>query len=132
MNKIKSFNWSGILNVIKCCLIGVVTTLIGIVFFAIVLKFTDFSNVIISYVNNAIKAIAIFVMILCLKRKGVDRLLFKAVFCGAIYAVLCFIIFSILNGAFVFNMSILYDLLFSIIVSVIASIIINISFRKNV
>ena len=131
MNKIKSFRWTGLLNIIKCCMLGIITTLIGIVFFAIVLKFTDFSNVIISYVNDVIKALSIFVMIICLKKKGEDKLLLKAIFVGILYAVLSFVVFSIINGQFVFNLSFLYDLLFAVIVSVIASVIVNITFKRN-
>ena len=132
MQKLKSFNWSGILNVIKCCLVGIVTTLIGIVFFAIVLKFADFSSTIINYVNNVIKTLSIFIMVLCLKRRGEDKLLIKSIIAGTLYSLLSFIVFSIINGGFDFNLSLLYDLLFAVIVSVIAAVIINITFKRKV
>ena len=132
MQKLKSFNWSGILNVIKCCLVGIVTTLIGIVFFAIVLKFADFSSTIINYVNNVIKTLSIFIMVLCLKRRGEDKLLIKSIIAGTLYSLLSFIVFSIINGGFDFNLSLLYDSLFAVIVSVIAAVIINITFKRKV
>ena len=130
MQKLKSINWSGFLSILKSCLIGIVVTLIGIVFFAIVLKFTDLNSTVITAVNNIIKALAIFFMIFFLKKGGNGKLIVKALFAGIIYAVLSFLIFSIMNGGFVFNLSILYDLLFALIVSVIAAVILNLTSKK--
>lgn len=132
MQKLKSFNWSWLLSILKCCLIGIVATLIGTVIFAFSLKFANLSLTAISYINDLIKAFSIFIMVMCIKRANGDKLLFKALLGGAIYAVLSYIVFSILNGGFVFNLSFLYDLLFSIIVAAIVSVIINILNRRNV
>ena len=130
MQKLKSINWSGFLSILKCCLIGIVVTLIGIVFFAIVLKFADLNSTVITAVNNIIKALAIFFMVFCLKKSGNGKLIVKALVAGLIYAVLSFLIFSIMNGGFMFNLSILYDLLFALIVSVIAAVILNLTSKK--
>ena len=130
MQKTK-FNFSGFLSIIKCVLIGIISTLIGIVIFSVVLKFADLSSMIISYVNDIIKAFSIFIIVMCIKRKDGNKLLVKAIFAGAIYAVLSFAVFSILNGGFVFNMTFVYDLLFALIVSAIVSVIINILNHKN-
>ena len=59
MQKIKSMNWSGLLNIIKCCLIGIVTTLLGTVIFAFVLKFLSLSSKFIAYINDIIKVFSI-------------------------------------------------------------------------
>ena len=61
MQKVK-FNFSGLLTIIKCVLIGVISTLIGIVLFSVVLKFADLSGIIISYVNDIIKVFSIFII----------------------------------------------------------------------
>ena len=132
MQKIKSFKLGGLLNIIKCSLIGIIATLIGTVIFAFVLKFANLSSTIINYINDVIKLFSIFIMIMCLKRKGGDKLFLKAIFAGLIYAIISFAIFSILNGGFVFDLSFVYDLLFAVIVSMIVSVIINILNRKNV
>ena len=132
MQKIKSFKLGGFLNIIKCSLIGIIVTLIGTVIFAFVLKFADLSSTIISYINDVIKLFSIFIMVVCLKKTGGDRLFIKAIFAGMIYALLCFLIFSILNGGFVLDLSFVYNLLFAVIVSAIVSVIINIINRKNV
>lgn len=132
MQKVKSFNLSGFVNILKCCLLAIVVTLVGIVLLAVVLKFVDLSSMVISYINDIIKALAIFVMILCIKKRNSDKLLVKSIVGGILYALLSFVVFSILNGSFTFNLSFLYDLLFSVIVSVIITIIINILKRKTV
>lgn len=126
MQKIKSINWSGIINIIKCCLIGVASTIIGTVIFAIVLKFSNLSTNFISWINNIIKIFSIFIMMSCVKKKNNGNLLIKAILAGAVYAILCFLIFSILNGCFSVDISFVYNLIFSIIASVIISVIINI------
>ena len=131
MQKIKSINFGGVLTLIKCALIGIVCSLLGTVIFAFVLKFANLSSTFISYINDIIKVFSIFIMVMCLKRKSGEKLLVKAVFSGIIYAVLSFVLFSILNGSFSFDLTILYDLLFALIVSAICSVIINILSRKN-
>ena len=132
MQKLKSIKWGGVLSILKCCLIGIVATLIGTVIFAVVLKFANLSTKIISYINDIIKVFSIFIMIMCVKRSNGEKLFFKALISGVVYALLTFIIFSILNGTFAMNLSFLYDLLFAVIVSLILSVIINILNRKNV
>lgn len=132
MQKIKSLNFSSLLSILKCCLLGIVTTLIGVVLFAVVLKFVDVPSMVVSYVNDIIKSVAIFVTMICIKKSHDGKLILKAVFAGVVYAVLSFIIFSIMNGGFTFNLSFLYDLLFAIIVAVIASIIVNLTFKRKV
>ena len=124
MQKLKSLNF-GITGIIKSVLIGIVSTLVGIVIFAIVLKFANIPSNAVNYVNDVIKALSIFIMVLILKRKNTGGLLIKSVVAGLLYAVLSFIIFSILNGGMVFDMSVLFDLLFAVAVSVIVSIILN-------
>ena len=131
MQKIKSLNWSGFLSIIKCCMIGILTTLIGLIIFAVILKFVDLSTNIIGYVNDAIKAVSIFVMLFCIKKTNGDKLILKSIFAGLLYAVLSLIVFAILNKGFSFNLTILYDVLFALIVSVIVAIIINLLHKKN-
>ncbi len=129
MNKIKSIS-SSILPILKSVLIGLVVTLVGVVAFAVVLKFADVGSSVVAYVNDVIKAIAIFFTVFVLKKKGVNQLLVKSIIAAVLYAVLSFVIFSILNGGFKFNITFLYDLLFAIIVAVIASVVLNLV-RKN-
>lgn len=131
MQKLKSLNWGGFLSIIKCCMIGILVTFVGLILFAVVLKFVDLSSNIIGYINDALKAISIFVMLFCIKKTNGDKLIIKSIFAGLLYAVLSLIIFAILNKGFAFNMTILYDILFALIVSIIVAIIINLIHKKN-
>ena len=79
MQKTK-LKFSSVLLIIKCVLIGIVSTLIGIVIFSVVLKFANFSNLIISYVNDVIKAFSIFIMIMCLKKQSDGKTFIKSIF----------------------------------------------------
>lgn len=130
MAKVKSSNSSAILSILKCVLLALVITLVGIVILAIILKFRDLSTTFINTINNIIKGLAIFFMVTCVKRTSGEKLLAKAVVAGVLYSVLSFIIFSILNGGFTFNLSVLYDLLFAIITAIIASIILNLLTKR--
>lgn len=132
MSKLKSLNFSGVLSVIKSALLGVIFTLIGIVVFSVLLKFVDVSSSLVGYINDAIKAISIFLMVANIKRKNSERLLIKAIFSGIAYAILTFLIFSILNGSFILNLSFLFDVLFILAVSVIVSVVLNVLNRKTV
>ena len=131
MNKIKSLNL-GILSILKYCLMGLVATLVGTVIFAVILKFADIPNVAISYINNVIKAISIFVIVLCIKKNNDEKVLFKSILGGAIYAIMSFVVFSILNGSFSFGVEFISDFLFAIVVSAIAAVVINLLKRKNI
>ena len=130
MQKVKSLN-SGVKgNILKSCLLAIVITLLGIVVLAFVLKFADISSKTINYINIVIKGLAIFVMIVCIKNRNPEKLLVKAIIAGMLYAVLCFVIFSILNGSFVFDLAFVYDILFSVAVAIIVTIIMNVLKRK--
>lgn len=132
MQKIKSLNFSGVLSIIKSCLLGIITTLIGVVLLAVVLKFADLSTNLISWINNIIKVISIFVIMVTLKRSNGEKLLLKGIFAGVFYAIISFVVFSVLNKNFSFNLSFVYDLLFAVIVALIASIVLNLLGKKNI
>ena len=132
MQKFKSINWSVLISLIKCCLVGIVSTLIGVVVFAVVLKFANVPSIAISYINDIIKVVSIFIMVICIKKRDNNNLLLKSIVSGVIYAFLTFIIFSILNGGFVLNLSFVYDLLFVVITSAIAAIMLNLISKKTV
>lgn len=127
----KSKKGGAILAIIKSCLFGLIVTLIGTVILAVILKFADIPSKIVSYLNDVIKAISLFVVVLILKKSSSEKLLLRAVIAGVVYWVLSFIIFSVLNGGFGFDLSILFDLLFAIIVSVVATIIFKLTSKKT-
>ena len=132
MKKLKMINWSDVVAVLKACLIGIVATLIGVVVLAVVLKFADLPTKYVSYINDIIKILSLFVVIWIISRRTNGKLLIKAVFAGVVYSLLTLIIFSALNGGVQFDASIIYDLLFAVISSVIITIILNLISRKTV
>lgn len=128
MEKVKSFKFGGVFSIIKACLLGIIVTLMGVVLLAVVLKFTDLSSDVINYVNSAIKILALFIMVMYIKNRE-GGLLVKSIFGGVLYALLSFVIFSILNGSFAFNLGVVYDVLFAVIVSIIASVVVKVTQR---
>ena len=132
MKKLKSIDWSTLLIILKSCLIGIVATLLGIVVLSLVLKFTDLPTKYVSFTNDLIKIISLFVVITIVSKKTDGKLLIKSILVGVIYSILTLVIFSALNGGVQINASIIYDLLFAVISSMIISIIINLLSRKTV
>lgn len=132
MQKLKSIDYREIITILKCSLIGIVSTLIGTVIFAFVLKIANLSSTFICYINDIIRIFSIFIMTTCLKRKNVKNLMLKSLIGGVIYFLLSFVLFSILNGNFVFDITFLYNFIFSAVVSIIVAVIINLLSNKSV
>lgn len=130
MEKVKSGVSREIVSIVKSCLLGLVVTLIGTVILAVILKFADIPSKVVSYINDIIKALSIFFVVFMLKKTTDEKLLLRAVIAGAVYGLLSFVIFSILNGGFSFNVSILFDLIFAIVVAVVATIIFKLTSKK--
>lgn len=128
----KNLKLKNIFAIIKGALIGVVVNLLAILILAIILKFVDIPLNVISYVNNAIKILSIFSMMLCIKKFTSGNLLISSLIGGVVFAGLSFVIFSSLNGGFVFDATLAYDVIFAIIASIVACVIINILKRKSV
>lgn len=131
MEKEKSGISREIVSIVKSCLLGLVVTLIGTVVLAVVLKFADIPSKVVSYINDIIKALSIFFVVLVLKKSTDEKLLVRAVIAGVVYGLLSFVIFSILNGGFHFSLSILFDLIFAVVVAIVASIIFKLTSKKT-
>lgn len=129
MQKVK-FNFSNLFVLIKCSLLGVVFTLLGTVIFAIVLKWVDLSAVTIDYINNAIIGISILLMIMCVNKMSQSKLLTRSILAGVIYALVSFLIFSILRGGIMWDMTIIFDLFYAVIVALISAMIVKLVRKK--
>ncbi len=103
--------------------------LLAILIFAFIIKYTDISSNAIQPINQVIKALSIlcgcFVFGKKIKNKG---WLWGGVI-GLLFTIMAFLIFSILDGSFTFNLSLLNDILFGTLMGIIAGII-CISLRK--
>lgn len=109
--KDKSF-WLGI---IKSSILAVTISLILILIFALVIRFFDISDKLISPINQAIKILSIFFGCL-IGLKSSTKGLIKGIIIGFIYILLSYIIFSILSGTISFGVSSIIDILFACIV----------------
>lgn len=114
---------SFLLAIIKGSLIALCISLVGILIFAFILKFASISDVAIRPINQIIKGISVLVGVFVAMRK-VDKMgLVGGLLIGLIYTVIAFVVFSILDGNFQFNLTLLNDILFGSIMGAICGII---------
>ena len=124
--KLKNINLNTITNILKASLVGVVVSILLVLLFAFVLKFVDLNSSTIVVVDQIIKILSVFVAVLLLGKQISERLLPKAIFVGATYSIITFIVFSILNGGVNVGVGILTDIAFSALVGGVSAVLINI------
>ena len=112
-----------IISVLKSSLIAVSVSLIGILVFAFLLKFTNISDNFISPINQVIKGISIFLGVFLGFRKQKNMGLVGGLLVGFLYTIIAFVSFSLLNGSFVFDRTLLNDTIFGSIIGAICGII---------
>ena len=112
-----------VLSVTKGVFVGLAAALVGILLFAFVLRFSSVSDRIITPVNQVIKGVAIFFGVFFGLGKQKSKGLLKGFLIGFMFVVVAFLVFSILDGAFVFDKTLCTDLLFGSIIGSICGII---------
>ncbi len=123
MNVASLKNKNVIFQILKGILVAVCFSLIGILLFALSLRFFDMSDLGIKIVNQIIKTLSILSgCFVCLKADRKNGLV-KGILISVLYTIVSFFLFSILNGEFSFSVSILFDLLFSFVVGAISGIL---------
>ena len=123
MNVASLKNKNAIFQILKGILVAVCFSLIGILLFALSLRFFDMSDLGIKIVNQIIKTLSILSgCFVCLKADRKNGLV-KGILISVLYTIVSFFLFSILNGEFSFSVSILFDLLFSFVVGAISGIL---------
>ncbi len=114
---------SFLLAIIKGSLIALCISLVGILIFAFILKFASISDKAIRPINQIIKGVSVLIGVFVAMRK-VDKMgLVGGLLIGLVYTMLAFVVFSILDGNFEFNLTLLNDLLFGGIMGAICGII---------
>ena len=131
MEKKISLKNSNLLIYTKAIFLGIIVSLIGLLAFALVMKFVILSDNFISAVNQGIKAVSLFIAIKYVSKFYTDKLIVRSLVIGLLYAIFAYLIFSILNGSFVFNMGTLTDILFAVITAFICGIIIKLLFNRK-
>lgn len=131
--KVKSIslkNNSSVFTVLKGAFNALIVSLISILIFAFIIKFVSIGDGLIRPVNQIIKIASILFGCFLAFKKNNEKTLFKGLLIGVIYTILAFVLFSLLNGQFVFNKSLVLDILFGGAVGLISSIICNIFIKK--
>ena len=128
--KFKKINLTSIATILKASLIGVVISILLVLLFAFVLKFVDLNSTTISLVDQIIKVISIVVAVIMLNKASDEGLLLKSIFTGALYSIITFIVFSILNGGINLGLGMFTDIAFSALVGGVSAILLNIIKKK--
>lgn len=106
-------------------------SLLLVLVFAFVLKFTNIPDSTIKPVNQIIKAISVFVGVFFSLKKTRELGLIIGFLIGFVYTLLAFLVFSILSGNFVVDITLFTDLAFGAVIGAICGII-CVNIKKNV
>lgn len=109
--------------VLKGVLISLCVSLVAILFFAFLLRFTNISENLISPVNQVIKGVSIFLGVLFGMRKVKSNGIINGLLIGFLFTIFTFLVFSLLDGQFVFDKTLLNDIIFGSIIGAICGII---------
>ncbi len=119
-------------SIIKGSLISLCFTLVGILIFAFILKFTNIPESAINPVNQVIKGVSVFMGVFIGLKKSKEMGLVSGLLIGLIYTIVAFLTFSILDGSFTFDKRLLNDILFGGVMGAICGIIcVNIKKTSN-
>ena len=110
-------------SILKGSIFALSITIISICVFAFLLRFVDIDVGMIKPINQAIKIISILIGTFFGLKKVKEMGLISGFLIGAFYTFFSFIIFSVLNGGFRFQASLIYDTLFGAIAGAIAGIV---------
>ncbi len=131
LKTLKNDNKGGLgLAVLKGVTVGLCVALVGILIFAFLLRFTSISDKLISPVNQVIKGVSIFLGVFIGMKKFREMGLLTGLLIGLGFTLVAFLVFSILDGAFVFDKTLLNDTIFGTIIGAICGII-CVNIKKN-
>ncbi len=109
--------------IIKGVLVALAISLVAILLFAFLLRWTNISDSIIAPVNQVIKGVSIFLGVFFGLKKVKQNGIINGLIIGFLYTIVAFLVFSLLDGAFCFDKSLLNDILFGTIIGAICGII---------
>ena len=119
-----------LLSIVKGVVVGLCVALVGILFFAFILRFTNISDKIIAPVNQVIKGVSIFFGVFIGLKKHKSMGLLSGFLIGLFFTIAAFLVFSILDGAFSFDRTLVNDIIFGSIIGAICGII-CVNLKKN-
>lgn len=112
-----------VFSVTKGALVAVCVSLVLVLMFAFLLKFTNIPESTIKPVNQVIKGLSILIGVFVGLRKSKELGLVSGLLIGFIYTIVAFVVFSILGGVFAFDLTFLSDILFGAVMGAICGII---------
>ena len=127
--KIETNKFNPVLMMFKGVFWAVSISLLGVLLFAVVIKYTSINESVIQPVNQAIKILSIIVGCFVVGKKIQNKGWLWGILIGIIYTIVAFIVFSILDGSFNITCNLFTDIMFGGILGLIAGII-CITFRK--
>lgn len=123
MENVKQEKSSLLLSVLKGTLIALSCTLVLILIFAFIIRTITISDGLIKPINQIIKCVSILIGTFCALRKKREMGLIKGLFIGLLFTIVSFVVFSILDGNFDFNKTLINDFFFSGVIGSICGII---------
>ena len=128
--QIKGSSFGG--NLLKGTLIALCISLVLVLVFAFLLKFTNIPDTVITPINQVIKGISIFFGVFIGMKKSKELGLVCGLLIGFCYTIVAFLVFSILSGGFNFDITFLTDIIFGAVIGGICGIIcVNIKKSSN-
>ena len=112
-----------LMTVLKGSLTAVVVSLVGILFFAFVIKLFGLTDSVLRPVNQVIKGISILLGSYFGLKKNKENGLLSGLLIGLLYTVIAFVVFSLLNGGFSFDKTLLSDIIFGGIMGAICGVV---------
>ena len=123
-------NKNQFLSILSGTIVAVAITLVLILLFALIIRFFNVADSWIFPINQVIKVISLFVGTIVVLKKQKKSGFLNGLLISVLYFFLSYIIFSILQGNFAFNLSKIYDLLLTALMGGIIGII-TINVVKN-
>lgn len=112
------------LQILKGAFFAVSISLMAILLFALIIKFTNLNEKWILPINQFIKVISIFFGILLSFDRAGNNGFLKGLIIGVIYTILAYVVFSILARQFNFGLNSITDMLFGGLIGAISGIIV--------
>ena len=108
---------------LKGIIVSLIISLVGILVFAVVLKFVDLSPMVIKIVNQVIKFLSILFGVKVFLKKDKSKGILKGAIIGLSYTIFSYLVFSLLVANFSFGLNLIFDVIFSIIAGAICGVI---------
>lgn len=123
--------WGILLSTAKGGLAGTLLSLVAVLVFALIVKIFAVSNQAISIVNQVLRILSIVFAVWCVLRSNPEKGWLKGALSGFWYTAMTFVVFSLIDGQWVFGLPLLYDVLIGAASGAVAGILlVNLRLRR--